>query len=296
MRVAIVIPWYVANGGAEKVDGVLGTMFPDADLYALFYKEGGIPAKLIGRPIRGSALNSIPGIGKLYRPLLSLFPYCIEAIDLRSYDLVITSDWACMKGVLTQPGTVHICYCHTPMRHIWDLYQTYINDAAVWERPVYAWTAKRLRQWDFQAAQRVDHFIANSRYIANRIHKYYRRDSTVIYPSVDTSKGYIADRRDDYYLSVGRLNRTKRLDLLIKACNQLGRRLVISGWGPEEHRLKSLAGPTIEFVGRVPDTQLPALYAHCRALLFAADEDFGIVRLKRNRTADPSSPTDLVGL
>src|SRR3954454_4516059 len=177
MRVAVVVPWYVANGGAEKVDGVFGTMYPEADFYALFYKQRGIPAKLVGRPIQGSLLNSVPAIDKVYRPLLGLFPYCIEALDLRKYDLVISSDWACVKGVLLDPRTTHICYCHTPMRHIWDLYQTYMNDAPKWQRPMYAWSTRKLRDYDFQAAQRVDHFVANSHYIARRIQKYYRRTS-----------------------------------------------------------------------------------------------------------------------
>jgi len=287
MRVAIVAPWYTANGGAEKVDGILGSMYPDADFYALFYREGGIPAKLKGRHIQGSFLQRIPAIDRVYRPLLTLFPYAVESFDMSGYDLVITSDWACIKGVVTDPKTVNICYCHTPMRHIWDLYRTYLSDAAPWQRPAYAWTTKNLRQWDYQAAQRVDHFVANSIYIQHRIEKYYGRTSPVIYPPVDTSKGYLSSSTGDYYLSVSRLNRTKRIDLLIQACNRLGRKLIVSGWGPEEMALKQIAGDTIEFVGRVPDSRLGSLYANCRALLFAADEDFGIVPVEAQSYGRP---------
>jgi glycosyltransferase involved in cell wall biosynthesis len=287
MRVAIITPWYVANGGAEKVDGILGEMFPQADIFSIFYKKCGIPAKLRGREIAGSFLNKIPFIDRVYRPLLSIFPYAIESFDLRAYDLVISSDWAVVKGVLTGTNTRHICYCHSPMQHIWDRYREYMEELPTWKRPLYASVAKQLRQFDFQGAQRVDSFIANSRYIARRIQHHYRRDATVIYPPVETSHGYIAERVDDYYLSVGRLNRTKRLDLLVQACNRLQRRLVISGWGPEEKKLKALAGPTIEFIGRAPDSQLPGLYANCRALLFAANEDFGIVPVEAQSYGRP---------
>jgi glycosyltransferase involved in cell wall biosynthesis len=286
MRIAVVVPWYTANGGAEKVDGVIGEIYPDADFFALFYKQSGIPAKLARRPIQGSFLQRIPSIERVYRPLMGLLPYAVESLNLSGYDLVITSDWACVKGVLTDPHTVHVCYCHTPMRHIWDLYRSYLRDAAWWQRPAYAWTTKMLREWDYQAAQRVGYFVANSNYIQRRIEKYYGRNSAVIYPPVDTSNGYLSKSTQDYYLSVSRLNRTKRVDLLIQACNALGRKLIVSGWGPEEQALKNIAGKTIEFVGRVSDDLLRSLYANCRALLFAADEDFGstIVRPSRNRT------------
>jgi glycosyltransferase involved in cell wall biosynthesis len=180
-----------------------------------------------------------------------------------------------------------ICYCHTPMRHIWDLYRTYLGDAPGWKRPFFAWAAKGLREWDYQAAQQVTHFLANSCYIQQRIGKYYRRHSTVIYPPVDTNRGVLSPHHDDYYLSVSRLNRTKRVDILIRACNRLGRRLIVSGWGPEEHALTSIAGPTIEFVGRVPDERLSALYSCCRALLFAADDDFGLVPVEAQSYGRP---------
>jgi glycosyltransferase involved in cell wall biosynthesis len=287
MRVAIVAPWYTANGGAEKVDGVLGEIYPDADFFALFYRETGIPAKLKGRAIQGSFLQRIPGIDRVYRPLLSLFPYAVESFDMSGYDLVITSDWACIKGVVTDPNTVNVCYCHTPMRHIWDLYRTYLTGAAAWQRPAYAWSAKGLREWDYQAAQRVTHFAANSIYIQHRIERYYGRSSAVIYPPVDTSKGYISSSTGNYYLSLSRLNRTKRIDLLIHACNRLGRKLIVSGWGPEEKELKKIAGSTIEFVGRVPDSEVGGLFANCRALLFAADEDFGIVPVEAQSYGRP---------
>jgi glycosyltransferase involved in cell wall biosynthesis len=262
-------------------------MYPDADVFTLFAKDHGIPEKLRSRALNYSFLHRLPGIHRLYRPLLSLVPYAMESFDLRGYDLVITSDWACAKGVLTDSHTQHICYCHSPMRFIWDLYQTYLRDLPRWQRPFYAVTARQLRHYDFEASQRVDSFIANSNYIAQRIRHYYKRESTVIYPPVETSRGYISNDIGDYYLAVGRLNRTKRLDLLVLACNSLKRKLLISGWGPEEKCLKSIAGPTIEFLGRVPDGELDELYSHCRALLFAANEDFGIVPVEAQSFGRP---------
>lgn len=287
MRVAIVVPWYTANGGAEKVDAVIGEIYPQADFFALFYRESGIPPKLKGRAIQGSFLQRIPAIERVYRPMMGLFPYAVESFDLTGYDLVITSDWACIKGVVTDQNTINFCYCHTPMRHIWDLYRNYLRDASWWQKPAYAWTTKMLREWDYQAAQRVSYFAANSIYIQRRIEKYYGRSSAVIYPPVETSGGYLSSAVGDYYLSVSRLNRTKRIDLLIHACNALGRKLIVSGWGPEEQALKKIAGKTIEFVGRVPDDQLRALYANCRALLFAADDDFGIVPVEAQSYGRP---------
>jgi len=287
MRVAIVAPWYINSGGAEKVDGILGDMYPDADIFALFHCQQNIPDLLKGREIHGSFLQRIPAIKRVYRPLLKLLPYAVESLDLRGYDLVVTSDWACVKGVVTDPNTVNVCYCHTPMRHIWDLYRNYLADAAPWQRSAYAWSAKGLREWDYQAAQRVTQFAANSNYIQQRIRKYYRRCSEVIYPPVDTSKGYISSSIGNYYLSVSRLNRTKRVDLLIRACNLLRRKLIVSGVGPEEGALKQIAGDTIEFAGRVPDSELGELYAQCRALLFAADEDFGIVPVEAQSYGRP---------
>jgi glycosyltransferase involved in cell wall biosynthesis len=287
VRVAIVAPWYVANGGAEKVDGVLGEMFPDADIFTLFYKDSGIPARLQGRNVNASFLQRIPLIDKIYRPLLPLFPYAVESFDLRPYDLVITSDWALVKGVVTGMHTRHICYCHSPMQHIWDRYREYLGELPGWQRPFYAMSAHQLRRFDSQGAQRVDAYVANSNYIARRIRHYYRRESEVIYPPVNTSNGFVSHSVNDYYLSVGRLNRTKRLDLLVHACNKLKRRLVLSGWGPEEKTLKAIAGPTIEFVGRLPDEELPNLYANCRALLFAANEDFGIVPVEAQSFGRP---------
>lgn len=287
MRVAIVHPFYNEYGGSEKVDEILGKIFPEAETFALFSQERGVPESLRCRPMHHSFLQHVPRIDKLYRPLLPLFPYAIESFDLRAFDLVISSDHGPAKGVLVDQDATHICYCHTAWRQLYDLYRVSLDKVPALLRPMFGLTAHYLRQWDFVAAQRVDRFIANSQYVQRRIYKCYRRKSEIIYPPVETSRGYISRSPQDYFLSVGRLSHTKRLDILVQACNLLNRHLLISGEGPEEPRLKALAGPTIEFLGRVADADLPSLYANCRALLFASNEDFGIVPVEAQACGRP---------
>jgi glycosyltransferase involved in cell wall biosynthesis len=287
MRTAIIHPWFLFLGGGERVTEVLAGIFPKADLFTLFADERFIPETLKRRNVKCSFLDRIPGKQRLYRQLLPLHALAAESFDLRGYDLIISSDSSVTKGVRPDQDALHISYCHTPTRYVWDYYQTFYETRPFLLRPFFASTTHYLRIWDYLAAQRVDQFIANSRYIARRIHRYYRRDSTVIYPPVRTASGFIADRVDDYYLSVGRLTYTKRLDVLIAACNRLRRRFVIAGVGRDESRLKRLAGPTIEFLGRVPDSALPGLYSQCRAFLFAADEDFGMVPIEAQAYGRP---------
>jgi len=287
VRVAILNTSYIRDGGSERVDDAFGQLFPEADVFVLFAKEQYIPPSLRGRRIFCSPLQHIPKIDKVYRLFFPFYPYATESLDLRGYNLVISSDHGAMKGVLCDQESTHICYCHTPWRQMWDLYRTSLKIVPAPLRPIYAMTAHYLREWDFLAAQRVDSFVANSRYISNRIKKYYRRDSTVIYPPVETFRGYLSGDTGDYYLSVGRLSHAKRLDIVIEACKRMGRRLLICGEGREEKRLKALAGPTIEFLGRVSDAELPTLYANCRAFLFAADEDFGIVSVEAQSFGRP---------
>ena len=287
LRIAILTPWFLINGGGTKVVCVLAEMYPDADFFCLFAREQSVPTILKGRTLTCSFMQKIPAIARLYRPLLPLFPFAVESLDLRGYDVIISSDASLMKGVLIDQHALHICYCHTPVRYVWDLYWTFRHQTSWLTKPIFVASSHYIRQWDFAAAQRVHHFIANSEYVANRIETYYRRSSTVIYPPVETQHGFLSDKRGDYYLTVGRLTHTKRLDLLIEACNKLKRRLLIVGTGREEAALKRIAGPTIEFLGRVSDDQLPSVYANSRAFLFAADEDFGIVPVEAQAYGKP---------
>jgi glycosyltransferase involved in cell wall biosynthesis len=208
-------------------------------------------------------------------------------LDLSGYDLVISSDSGPMKGVLTDPHSTHICYCHSPMRYLWDGHAKYYQRMSPLVRTIFGVTSHYVRNWDYSAAQRVDHFIANSHYVAARIRKYYRRESTVIHPPIDTTGSFLASKVDDYYLAVGRLVPYKCTDILIGACAELGRRLVIVGDGPERKKLEKLATKNVEFLGEVDDTALRQVYAKARALLFAADEDFGLVPLEAQSYGRP---------
>jgi glycosyltransferase involved in cell wall biosynthesis len=261
--------------------------FPDADIFTLFCDEKTIPVSLSRHRIIPSALNWLPAKYRLYRHMLPLYPMGFEAMDLRGYDLVLSSDSALAKGVILDQGSTHVCYCHSPMRCLYDQSREYIEDMPWYARPVFRIASHYLRVWDFVAAQRVDLLLANSGNVAQRIRSYYNLPSQVIYPPVQTQAGYLSSDTGDYFLSVSRLTPPKRVDLLIEACNRLGKRLIIVGKGRERTRLLKLAGSTIEFEGHVTDHRLKELYAQCRAFLFAANEDFGIVPVEAQSYGRP---------
>jgi glycosyltransferase involved in cell wall biosynthesis len=287
MRIAIVHPWYLANGGAEQTVNVMADLYPEADFFTLFYRSQDLPSSLRDRRVKALWWNWLPAKYRWFRYLLPLYPLAFESLDLRGYDLVLSSDSCVTKCILVDQDTTHICYCHSPMRCLWDMRLEFSANMFPLARPIFTVGTHYVRQCDFAAAQRVDMFVANSKNVAERIRRFYRRESLVVYPPVDTRKGYISDHTEDYYLTVGRLVDTKRVDLLIAACNKLRRRLIIVGTGRDEQRLKAMAGPTIEFAGKAPDQQLQRLYARCRALLFAADEDFGIVPVEAQSFGRP---------
>jgi glycosyltransferase involved in cell wall biosynthesis len=287
MRVAIVHHWFVSLAGGERVAETIASIFPTADVFTLFLDKQKIPPGLQDRKITTSFLDKNPVARKAHRHLLPLYPLAVEMLNLSGYDLVISSDSGPMKGVLTDPESTHICYCHSPMRYLWDGHSAYLRGMSPLMKPFFGLTSHYVRNWDYSAAQRVDHFIANSNYVAGRIRKYYRRESTVIHPPINTSHGYLAEKHDDYYLAVGRLVPYKRTDILIDACHKLGRKLVIAGDGPEISKLQKKGAKNVEFLGEVEDAQLMNLYAKCRALLFAADEDFGMVPLEAQAYGRP---------
>jgi glycosyltransferase involved in cell wall biosynthesis len=287
LRVAIVHHWLVTQGGGERVLEALASMFPDADIFTLMADPKSIPPALGDRRITESFLGRIPWSGRFHRHLLPLYPMAVEQLDLRRYDLVITSDAGPMKGVLVAPGALHICYCHAPMRYLWNQYQEYRNELSGPAKYVFAASAHYVRAWDFAAAQRVSLFVANSLNVSHRIRQYYSRPSLVLYPPVDTSFAFLEASVDDSFLTVGRLVAYKRIDLLIAACNRLGQKLRIIGVGPEERSLRALAGPSIEFLGQVENEVLWSEYARCRALLFAADEDFGLAPVEAQACGRP---------
>jgi glycosyltransferase involved in cell wall biosynthesis len=276
MRIAIVHPWFITEGGGERVIDAIADVCPTADIFTLILDRSTLSPNLRHRNIHASFLSSIPKGGRFYQHLMPLYQLATATFDLSGYNLVISSGGPATKGVIVGQGARHIHYCHSPVRFLWDQFPVWQRRLPAALRPVFALNAHHNREWDFNSAQRVDEFIANSNFVAQRIRTYYRRPSTIIYPPVDTSRGYVARKHDDYFICVARLVPNKRIDLLIEACNILRINLVIVGAGPERKSLEAAAGDTIRFLGRVDETALSSLYAQARAFLFAAEEDFGI--------------------
>ncbi len=275
MKVALVHDWLNGMRGGEKVLEALLEIYPQADIFTLFHESGTVSHSIESHMIRTSWLNRIPGVYRHYRNLLPLFPSAAESLDAGAYDLVISSSHAVAKGIHTGKAT-HICYCHTPMRYIWDAE----NDYTFRGIKKHAMRAVRgqLRRWDCESSARVHHFIANSSFVRQRIQAYYGRDAQVIHPPIDTDFFTPSDgnERSDFYLAVGALVPYKRFDLLVKALNQMGRRLVIAGTGPELHTLRKIAHENVEIHGWVGNEELRRLYRSAKAMVFAAREDFGM--------------------
>ena len=288
MRVAIVHYWLVGMRGGEKVLEELCLLYPQADIFTHVHDPARTSEIIKRHRISTTYIDRLPWARKLYQRYLPLMPSALEELDLTSYDLVISSESGPAKGVIVHPNAVHLCYCHSPMRYLWDQYHTYRANAGRVTRLFMSLTMPLLRAWDVASSAHVDRFIANSTFVARRIAKVYRRDSTVIFPPIDVAAYSIAaDASCDFYLTAGQLVPYKRLDLAIAACNRLRRRLVIVGTGAEMARLKAMAGPTIEFRGWASDDELQSLYANCRALLFPGEEDFGMVPLEAMASGRP---------
>lgn len=288
LKVAIVCDWLTNFGGAERVIEQFHLMFPTAPIFTSLY----VPEKMPGfekADIRTSYLQKIPVLNKRHQLLLPFFPAAFESFDLSEFDLVISSSHCCAKGVVTRPDTLHVSYCHSPMRYAWDGCHEYVKNYPmtglfkVLAPPV----IHRLRQWDQLSAARVDHFIANSDYVQKRIQKYYRRTSTVINPPVDYERWSVAAGLGDYFVVVGRMTPYKRFDLVIEVFNRLGKKLKVVGTGPDSERLKAMASGNIEFLGRVPDDELKKLYAGSCGLIFPQVEDFGIIPLEAQSAGKP---------
>ncbi len=288
MRVAIVHYWLIGYAGGERVVSALLDLFPGADLFVLV-ADARISARFAPHRVTTSFLQHVPGSRRFHRHLLPLAPLALEQFDLRGYDLVISSESGPAKGIITSLNTLHICYCHSPMRYIWDLYPEYIHgkDMKGLSRYIFMAAAHYMRLWDLASASRVDSFVANSRHTAVRIRKHYRREAAVIHPPVDVAAGYLSEAIGDYFLVVSRLVDYKRVDLAVEACTRLQRPLRVVGIGPQYERLRSLAGPTVEFLGELNDSDLREQYAHCRALLFPGQEDFGIVPVEAHSFGRP---------
>ena len=290
MKVALVHDYLNQMGGAERVVLALHEIFPEAPLYTSIYDPRRVDTAFQSMDIRTSFMQKLPLVKKHHQPFLPFYPFAMERLDLRGYDLILSSSSAFGKGVVTRPETMHICYCHTPMRWCWN-YDEYVQRERLGRiaRNILPFFITGLRVWDQTSSMRVDHFIANSPVVADRIRKYYRRDAVVIPPPVEASRFTFdaTTQAEAYFLIVSRLMPYKRIELAIEACNRLQLPLVIIGGGRDENRLKSIAGPTIRFMGRLSDEEILHYYAHCRAFILPGEEDFGITPLEAQASGRP---------
>ena len=288
MRVAFVHYWLVGMRGGEKVLEDFCLLYPDADIFTHVHLPSKTSAGINRHRIATTFIGRLPFAAKLYQRYLPLMPFALEALDLTGYDLVVSFEAGPTKGVITHPDAVHVCYCHSPMRYLWDQYASYRRRSGGLTRLMMSLVMPALRVWDVAAAARVDHFVANSSFIARRIRKFYRRESAVIFPPVDLAAfAPVAHPSRDFFFCIGQLVPYKRVDLAVAVCTKLGLRLVVGGSGPEEARLRAMAGPTIEFRSWISHDELKSLYANCRAVLFPGEEDFGIVPLEAMASGRP---------
>lgn len=290
MKVALVHDYLNQMGGAERVVIALHELFPDAPIYTSIYDPARVDPVFQKMDIRTSFMQKLPLVTKHHQPYLPLYPFAMEKLDLRGYDLVLSSSSAFGKGVITRPETLHICYCHTPMRWCWN-YEEYVERERLGKvaRAILPFLITKLRTWDQISAMRVDHFVANSPIVVERIRKYYRREAIYIPPPVEASRFPFdpTTETENYFLILSRLVPYKRIDLAIEACNQLQLPLVIIGGGRDLERLKRIAGPTIRFLGKLPDEEVLHYYTHCRAFIFPGEEDFGITPLEAQACGRP---------
>lgn len=292
MKVAIVHDWLVNYGGAERVVEAFLRIFPDADIFTLVYDEKKMGRIFPKEKVHTSFVQKIPLSSRLYTKMLMLMPKAFESFDLSSYDLVLCSSSSCAKGVITSPSTPQIAYIHTPMRYAWDQFFDYQKRSG---RIVAHFMSKfmpSIRLWDFVSSQRLDKIIANSSYIKRRIKKYWNRDADVIFPPVDTSRLCPNGKPpEDFYVVFSRFVPYKRIDLAISACGELGRKLVVIGSGSQEKNLRKLAAKyktaQIVFTGRVSDEEAKDYLQRCKAMIFSAEEDFGIIPVEAQACGRP---------
>src|SRR4051794_10258491 len=285
-RVALVHDFLLDLRGAERVFSAICDAWPDADVFTAVYDEEGTEGRFAARHPRTSFLQGLRPTARTFRVLLPVYPHAIESLDLRGYDIVISSSSAWAHGVLVEPGSVHVCYCHNPFRYAWTE-----REATVAARPAplrlpLRVLLSRWRQWDWMAAQRVDRYVANSSLTARRIHRYFGRDAEVLHPPVELER-FHPGAVGGFYLVVAELMAHKQIDVAVKAFNRLRAPLVVVGDGPEAGRLSRLAGPTVRFTGRLPDERVAELMRSARALVVTAAEEFGIAAVESLASGRP---------
>lgn len=288
VRVAFVQDNFVQAGGGERVAEEIARALPSAAVFTTVTVEARLTPYMRSRNIVKTWMQRLPNIRKYYRHYFLLYPLALRGLKLSGYDFIVSSCYGFAKMLPKPAGAVHVCYCHSPTRWIWR-YDDYVSRESF--NPVVNAALGRLtrmlRGLDRRAADNTDYFIANSTVVAERIRDYYGRDSVVMFPPIDCSRFHIADRTEEYYLIISRLAGYKRVDLAIQACNELGRKLIVVGEGPDRARLEALAGENVTFAGRAPDEQVSQLLAHCKAFLFPGEEDFGLTPLEAAASGRP---------
>lgn len=286
MKIALVHYWLTTMRGGEKVLEELCRLYPQADIFTHVIDPDRISPVITSHQVTTSFIARLPGARRHYQKYLPLMPMALEQLDLRGYDLVISSESGPAKGVVTGENTLHLCYCHTPMRYLWGMYHDYRECAGVFTRYAMGPIFHRLRLWDLASASRVDHFIANSTAVQHRIAKIYRRDADVIHPPVAVET-FTPGIPQDFYLCCSQLVPYKRIDIAVKAFNRLGKKLMVVGEGEDLQRLRKIAGPSVHMLGSQSQERLRQLYATCRALVFPGEEDFGIVPVEAMAAGRP---------
>ncbi len=281
MKIAVVHDYFTQMGGAEKVAEELYAMLPGADLFATVALREKMPSTLRDVPVQTSWMQQLPKMSTLYRIYFPLYPMAVRSLKLDTYDLIVSSSSGYVKGVRAHPDAIHVCYCHTPMRWVWS-FDSYSSRESFGKgiRTVLPTLIRGLQIWDESAARQPDHFIANSKVVADRIWRSYKRAAEVIVPPIDIHRFQLVPEQEDYYVILARLVPYKRIDLAVSVFTQMKKRLVVLGGGPAMASLKALAGPTVEFMGRAPDDVVQHYVARCRALIFPGEEDFGMAPLE----------------
>lgn len=285
-RVALIHDFLLDVRGAERVFAAICDAWPDADVFTAVYDEKGTEGRFAHRHPQASFLQKLRPTSRTFRPLLPFYPHAIESLDLRGYDIVVSSSSAWAHGVLIDPGAVHVSYCHNPFRYAWSEREATLAARSPLTRPALRVLLSRWRQWDWIAAQRVDAYVANSAITQKRIKRYFGRDSTILHPPVELSRFY-PGALGDHYLVLAELMPHKRIDVAVKAFNALERPLVVVGDGPEHRRLKRLAGPTVRLTGRISDDEVADLLRTSQALVVTAEEEFGIAAVESLASGRP---------
>ena len=291
MKIAIIHDWLTGMRGGEKCLEVLCKLYPSADIFTLLHIPGKVSPVIESHRIHTSFIQNLPFAESKYRYYLPLMPSAIEAFDLKVYDLILSSSHCVAKSVKPGPSNVHICYCHTPMRYIWDQFDQYFGKgksswfAATAIKFIRGW----LQRWDVKTSRRVNHFIANSRHVQKRIKKYYNQEAAIIHPPVDTGlfTPDTNEEKENYFLIVSAFAPYKRLDLAVNAFNQLNLPFVVIGEGQDAKRLKEMAKTNIHFEGWLDNSQIRSHFARCRAFIFSGEEDFGITLLEAQAMGRP---------